>query len=306
MHTLTSSGYTWLNGDFLSSDDARIHCLTHGLHYGFGVLEGLRVYATNVGPAIFRLEEHTDRLIASAKILNIPVDFNRSDIIDAQKNLVRKNNLTSCYIRPIIYAKNDDLSLLNKNMGSEFVIATLEQDSNSNLPSKIPTKVKTTTLLRNHSNKLISKAKACGNYLYSILALQEAHASDCNEALFLDDKGFVTEGSGANIFLVKNSVLYTPDTTNILEGITRDTVFTLARDIGLQVIEKKIKKDELLSADEAFFTGTTAEIKPIDEIDGKHIGQSTEPKPITTMLQALYQATVTGNKHEYSHWLSYV
>ncbi|MGX2029789.1 branched-chain amino acid transaminase [Methylocaldum gracile] len=299
-------GVIWLDGEWLPWRDAKAHVLTHTLHYGCGVFEGLRAYKTDRGAAIFRLRDHTDRLFRSAHIMNMKIPFDK-DILDrAQCEAVSRNGLSSAYIRPMCFYGSEGMGLHAKGLNVHVMIAAWEWGSYlgaENMARGI--KVRTSSYTRNSVNSVMCKAKANGNYLNSILAVQEAVEAGCDEALLLDHEGYVAEGSGENIFIVRRGKLYTPDLTSALEGITRETVFTIARENGLEVVEKRITRDEVYVADEAFFTGTAAEVTPIREVDGRTIGEGGRG-PITEKLQTLYFDYVHGRRNDHQEWLSYV
>lgn len=299
-------GWIWYDGKMVPWREATTHVLTHTLHYGMGVFEGVRAYATDRGTAIFRLEEHTDRLFRSAHILDMELPYDRETIIEAQLAAVRENGLSAGYIRPMAFYGSEAMGISAKNLSVHVIVAAwhwgtyLGQEA---LEKGI--RVKTSSFSRHHVNVTMCKAKACGNYINSILAHKEAEADGYDEALLLDVDGFVAEGSGENIFIVRNGRLYTPDLTSALEGITRDTIIELAREIGIETIEKRITRDEVYSADEAFFTGTAAEVTPIRELDGRVIGKGTMG-PVTRELQTLFFDCVTGRHPKRQHWLTYV
>jgi len=299
-------GVIWLDGEWLPWRDAKVHVLTHTLHYGCGVFEGLRAYKTDRGAAIFRLRDHTDRLFRSAHIMNMKMPFDK-DILDrAQCEAVSRNGLSSAYMRPMCFYGSEGMGLHAKGLKVHVMIAAWEWGSYlgaENMARGI--KVRTSSYTRNYVNSVMCKAKANGNYLNSILAVQEAVEAGCDEALLLDHEGYVAEGSGENIFIVRRGKLYTPDLTSALEGITRETVFTIARENGLEVVEKRITRDEVYVADEAFFTGTAAEVTPIREVDGRTIGHGGRG-PITEKLQTLYFDYVHGRRNDHAEWLTYV
>ena len=299
-------GFIWLDGEMVPWRDAKIHVLTHTLHYGMGVFEGVRAYDAEQGTAIFRLEEHTDRLFRSAKILNMPMPYDKDTINAATLASVRDNNLKSAYIRPMCFYGSEGMGLRADNLKTHVMIAAWEWGSylgDDNMKNGI--KVRTSSYTRHHVNITMCKAKANGNYMNSMMALQEAMACGCDEALLLDVDGFVAEGSGENFFLVRNGIIYTPELTSALEGITRETVMQIAAECGYEVREKRITRDEVYVADEAFFTGTAAEVTPIRELDGRSIGNGGRG-PITEKLQSLYFDYVHGRKAEHQDWLSVV
>ncbi len=302
MSSTPAKKFIWLDGDFVPWDEAKMHVLSH--HYGVGVFEGVRSYATAQEVALFRLHDHTDRLFRSAHILNIKIPYDKATLNQVQCDLIQKNQLTNAYLRPLVFYGGEFLGLCTHTLSTHVMIAGMEWKGAYFGAEKQPDgiKVHTVSFVRNHSNSVLTKAKANGNYMNSILAMHEARAYGADDALLLDHQGCITEGSGANIFIVRNGVVYTPDSTHALEGITRDTVFTLAKDLGLQVIEKRMTRDDVYIADEAFFTGTAVEITPIHELDGRIIGNGRKGK-ITADLQQLYAAVVTGKNQTYENWL---
>jgi branched-chain amino acid aminotransferase len=299
-------GVIWLDGELLPWRDARVHLLTHTLHYGLGVFEGVRAYNTDKGAAIFRLQEHTDRLFRSAKIMGMNIPYSKDELNEAQKIAVRENGLDSAYIRPMCFYGSEGMGIRADNLHTHVMVAAWDWGSylgEENMQKGI--RIKTSSYTRHHVNIAMCKAKANGNYMNSILALQEAINCGYDEALLLDAEGFVAEGSGENFFMVRDGVLYTPELTSALEGITRATVMTLAEDIGLKVVEKRITRDEVYVADEAFFTGTAAEVTPIRELDNRAIGNGGRG-PITEQLQSLYFDHVYGRSGLYQNWNSLV
>ena len=299
-------GLIWLDGKMVPWREAKVHVLTHTLHYGMGVFEGVRAYQTNNGAAIFRLQEHTDRLFRSAKILNMAMPFDKDTLNAAQKAVVRENDLASAYLRPMCFYGSEGMGIRADNLKTHVMIAAWEWGSYlgaENMEKGI--RIKTSSFTRHHVNIAMCKAKANGNYMNSILALQEATQDGYDEALLLDATGFVAEGSGENFFMVRDGVLYTPTLTSALEGITRATIMMLADDIGLKVVEKQITRDEVYIADEAFFTGTAAEVTPIRELDNRSIGNGSRG-PITEKLQAMYFDLVYGRSSAYPEWNSLV
>ena len=299
-------GLIWLDGEMVPWRDAKVHVLTHTLHYGLGVFEGVRAYKTDQGPAIFRLQDHTDRLFRSAKIVGMKMPYDKEVVNEAQKQAIRDNNLESAYIRPMCFYGSESMGIRADNLRTHVMIAAWDWGSylgEDNMQKGI--RIKTSSFTRHHVNITMCKAKANGNYMNSIMALQEAVKDGYDEALLLDAEGFVAEGSGENFFMIRDGVLYTPELTSALEGITRATVMTLAADIGLEVVEKRITRDEVYVADEAFFTGTAAEVTPIRELDNREIGNGTRG-PITTQLQAMYFDQVYGRSNDYRHWNDHV
>ena len=298
-------GVIWLDGEWLPWRDAKTHVLTHTLHYGCGVFEGLRAYQTAKGTAIFRLRDHTDRLFRSAKILNIKIPFDKDLLDQVQIEAVKRNNLSSAYIRPMCFLGAEGMGLHAANLTTHVMVAAWEWGSylgNDGIEKGI--KVRTSSFARNHINSLMCKAKANGNYLNSILAVQEAVSCGCDEALLLDHEGYVAEGSGENIFIVRRGKLFTPDLTSALEGITRETVMTIASELDIEVVEKRITRDEVYVADEVFFTGTAAEVTPVRILDGREIGNGSRG-PVTTQIQSIYFDYVHGRRVDHSEWLSY-
>lgn len=299
-------GKIWMDGKLIEWRDASIHVLTHSLHYGMAVFEGVRAYKTDKGPAIFRLPEHTRRLLNSAKIFQMAVPYDYDTLIQAQKEVIRANNLDSGYIRPIIWVGSEKLGIAASGNTIHTAIAAWpwgaylgEDGLNKGI------RVKTASFSRHHVNVSLVRAKASGYYINSILANQEALANGYDEALLLDTEGFVSEGSGENVFIIRDGKIYTPDLASCLDGITRDTVITLAEDLGFKIIEKRITRDEFYTCDEAFFTGTAAEITPIRELDNRTIG-SGKRGPITEKLQSLFFDVVAGKAPKYQSWLSHV
>ncbi|MFL9873253.1 branched-chain amino acid transaminase [Paraburkholderia megapolitana] len=298
-------GKIWMDGKLIDWRDAKIHVLTHTLHYGMGVFEGVRAYqAADGSTAIFRLQEHTKRLLNSAKIFQMDVPFDHETLAAAQREVVRENKLEKGYIRPLIWIGSEKLGVSAKGNTIHVAIAAWpwgaylgEDGLNKGI------RVKTSSFTRHHVNVSMVRAKASGWYVNSILANQEAVTDGYDEALLLDVDGYVSEGSGENFFLVNNGKLYTPDLASCLDGITRDTIITLARDAGIQVIEKRITRDEVYTCDEAFFTGTAAEVTPIRELDNRTIGNGARG-PITEKLQAGFFEIVAGKNPKYAHWLA--
>jgi branched-chain amino acid aminotransferase len=286
--------------------EAKVHVLTHTLHYSMGVFEGVRAYKTDRGTAIFRLRDHTDRLFASAHILGMKMPYDRDTLNAAQQAVVRENELSSAYIRPMCFYGSEGMGLHAENLRVHCMIAAWEWGTylgKENIEKGI--RVKTSSFTRHHANVTMCKAKANGNYMNSMLALQEATRDGYDEALLLDTDGFVAEGSGENIFIVKDKALYTPDLTSALDGITRRTILALADELELPVREKRISRDEVYIADEAFFTGTAAEVAPIRELDSRPIGSGRRGR-ITERLQAMYFDLVLGRRDNHQDWLTLV
>ncbi len=299
-------GVIWYDGKMVPWREATTHVLTHTLHYGMGVFEGVRAYEAEQGTAIFRLREHTNRLFRSAHILQIDMPFDKDRINRAQLDVVRENKLESAYIRPMCFYGSEGMGLRADNLKTHVVVAAWEWGAylgKENLEKGI--RVRTSSFTRHHVNITMCKAKANGNYMNSMLALQEALSCGYDEAMLLDNEGYVAEGSGENIFIVRDGVLYTPELTSALEGITRDTIMTLAADEGLRTREKRITRDEVYVADEAFFTGTAAEVTPIREVDNRVIGNGGRG-PITEKLQTLYFDQVHGRREDHPDWLTLI
>ena len=299
-------GFIWFDGKMVPWREATVHGLTHSLHYGMGCFEGERAYATAQGTAIFRLPEHTKRLFNSAKILQMEVPFTQDQINDATKEVIRANHLESAYIRPLLFYGAEGMGLSAKGLKVHALIAAWSWGSylgQAALEKGI--RVKVSSFSRHHVNVHLCKAKATGNYMNSMLAQREAASCGYDEALLLDREGYVAEGSGENIFMIRDGVLYTPTLTSALEGITRDTILRFAREAGIPIVEKQLTRDEFYIADEAFFTGTAAEVTPIREIDGRVIGEG-HRGPVTEMLQSRYFDTVTGRRDDHPEWLHHV
>jgi branched-chain amino acid aminotransferase len=297
-------GVIWLDGEMVPWREAKVHVLTHTFHYGLGVFEGVRAYqASDRGTCIFRLKEHTDRLFRSAHILSMPMPFDKATLNRAQKDVVRENGLEEGYLRPMCFYGSEGMGLRADNLRTHVMVAAWEWPSYMDPDARNRgIKVRTSSYTRHHVNISMCKAKANGNYINSMLALKEALDCGAEEAMLLDNEGYVAEGSGENIFIVRDDRIYTPELTSCLDGITRATVFTLAEELGYQIREKRITRDEVYVADEAFFTGTAAEVVPIREVDGRTIGEGTRG-PLTQKLQTMYFDTVRGNRAANSHWL---
>ncbi len=298
-------GVIWFDGELVDWKDAKVHVLTHTLHYGLGVFEGVRAYQTeSQGTCIFRLQEHTDRLFRSAHILQMAMPFDKDTISEAQRTVVRENNLDEAYLRPMCFYGSEGMGLRADNLKTHVIVAAWDWPSYMSPEARdLGIKVRTSSYTRHHVNISMCKAKANGNYINSMLALREALDGGAEEALLLDNEGYVAEGSGENIFLVRNGKLYTPELTSCLDGITRNSIFRFAEELGLEIEEKRITRDEVYIADEAFFTGTAAEVLPIRELDARMIGEG-KRGPITTKLQAMYFDQVKGRRSENAEWLS--
>lgn len=296
----------WLNGELVDWEKATTHILTHTLHYGLGIFEGIRCYKTDRGPAVFRLQEHIDRLYDSAKITRIPIPYRPEELIEATFDLIRVNDLEECYIRPLAFLGYGRMGL--NPIGLPVSVAVAVWPWGAYLGEEGLTKgirAKISSFTRHHPNVMMTKAKVCGNYVNSQLAKAEAIENGYDEAIMLDPWGNVAEGTGENLFIVRRGDLKTPPLTAILEGITRDSVIELARTMGVGLREEAFSRDELYAADEAFFTGTAAEITPIREVDGRTIG-SGKPGHVTTKLQQSFFDIVTGRDPAHEHWLTYV
>jgi len=301
----------WLDDAFVRWRDATMHVTSH--HYGVGVFEGVRAYPTAGAVAIFRLADHTDRLFRSAHILNLRIPYSREHLNRVQCEVVRRNRLESAYLRPLVFHDGiAGLGLHTQGLTVHVLVAAVGWQDGA-YPQAAHggplrgLRVRTSSLIRHHPNAVFTKAKANGNYMNSILALQEARACGADDALLLDAQGFVAEGSGANVFVVRRGVVYTPPTTSALEGITRETIWSLAEGEGIPVREKQITRDEVYIADEVFFTGTAVEVLPVVELDGRAIGAgATGPGPITTRLATLYHEHVRGMREDRHGWLAVV
>jgi branched-chain amino acid aminotransferase len=299
-------GVIWLDGEMVPWREAKTHVLTHTLHYGLGCFEGVRAYNTANGPAIFRLDEHTNRLFNSAHILNLKMPFSKDEIKEAQCAAVRENNLDEAYLRPMIFLGSEGMGLRADNLKVHVMVAAWSWPSYMSPEAKEKgIKVRTSSYTRHHVNITMCKAKANGNYMNSMLALNEAISSGCDEALLLDNEGYVAEGSGENIFIIRNGVLHTPELTSCLEGITRQTILDFAQELNLTVKERRITRDEVYIAEEAFFTGTAAEVLPVRELDGRVIGAG-KRGPITEKFQTMYFDAVKGRTAERNSWLTLV
>ncbi|MHA7679226.1 branched-chain amino acid transaminase [Cupriavidus sp. PET2-C1] len=299
-------GKIWMDGKLIEWRDAKIHVLTHTLHYGMGVFEGVRAYKTPAGTAIFRLKEHTRRLFNSAKIFQMQMPFDAATLEAAQREVVKANQLASCYIRPLVWIGSEKMGVSARGNTIHVAIAAWPWGAylgEEGLERGI--RVKTSSFTRHHVNVSLVRAKASGYYINSILANQEATSMGYDEALLLDTEGYVSEGSGENVFVVRDGVIYTPDLASCLDGITRDAILTIARDLGIEVREKRITRDEVYCSDEAFFTGTAAEVTPIRELDDRVIGEGRRG-PVTKRVQDAFFAAVGGTNEQYKHWLTVV
>lgn len=298
-------GLIWKDGEMVDWRDATVHVLTHTLHYGMGVFEGVRAYETDQGTVIFKLREHTQRLLNSARIFQMKVPYDLATLEAAQIAVVRENNLKSCYLRPIAWIGSEKLGIAAKSNTVHVAVAAWPWGAylgEEGMEKGI--RVKTSSFTHHQPNITMCKAKAVGNYPVSILANQEVTAAGYDEAILMDPHGFVCQGAGENIFLVKDGVLHTPDLgCGALDGITRQTIFQIAGDLGIKVVERRITRDEFYIADEAFLTGTAAEVTPIREYDDRPIGIGSRG-PITEQLQRIFFEAVTGKREEYRHWLT--
>ena len=295
-----------MDGAFVNWKEAKVHVLTHTLHYGLGVFEGIRCYEGNSGSAVFRLTEHVDRLFASAHIMQMKIPFTPEEITINTLETIRINGLKECYIRPIVFIGYGEMGLYVQENPIHVVIAAWPWGTylgEEGLKNGI--RVMVSSYTRSHVNTIMTKAKACGAYINSQLAKREAVLHGYNEALLLDAEGYVSEGPGENIFIVRNGLIKTTPLTSILEGITRDSVMTLAREQGFEIREERFTRDELYISEEAFFVGTAAEVTPIREIDGRLIGQG-KPGPVTKKIQSSYFDAVHGKSNAHPEWLTHI
>ncbi|WP_285905945.1 branched-chain amino acid transaminase [Pseudodesulfovibrio pelocollis] len=294
----------WFDGEQVPWDEANVHVLTHTLHYGAGVFEGIRAYQCADGSSeVFRLEEHMIRLVNSAKILGIKVPYTPAELCEAAIETLKRNKLAGAYLRPLVFIGEGVMGVHPGNNPIRTVIATWPWGAylgDEALEKGI--KIKTSTFARHHVNVMMTKAKACGNYVNSVLAKTEAVADGYHEAVLLDTTGHVSEGSGENIFMVVNDIIYTPHSDGVLGGLTRDSIITLATDLGYEVREEPITRDMLYIADEVFFTGTAAELTPVSSIDRREIGEG-KAGPVAKLLQTEYFKIVKGENPDYEHWL---
>jgi branched-chain amino acid aminotransferase len=301
---IQKSDKIWMDGKLVDWDKATVHILTHTLHYGLGMFEGIRCYKTEKGSAIFRLDEHIDRLFASSHIFNIEIPYSKEEIRQAIIKTVKTNKLRECYIRPLVYIGYGAMGLYPKGNPISVAIAVWPWGAylgDEGLEKGI--KIKVSSFTRHHVNSTMTRAKVCGYYVNSQIAKKEAIVCGYDEALLLDPEGYVSEGSGENIFIVRNGRIKTTPLTTILEGITRDSIIAIARDIKIPVFEERFTRDEIYIADEAFFTGTAAEVTPIREIDGRRIGIGSRGK-VTKKLQSIFFDIVKGRNKKYESWLS--
>ena len=300
-------GKIWMDGQLVDWRDAKVHVLTHTMHYGCGAFEGLRAYKTDKGTAIFRLQEHTDRLFNSAKILRMTIPFSKEQVNAAQREVVRSNQLESGYIRPLAWLGSEKLGVSPKGNKVHLMVAAWTWGAYLGAEGmERGIRIKTSSYTRHHVNITMTQAKTVSNYTNSILANMEATDDGYDEALLLDAAGFVSEGAGENLFIIKDGVVYTPDlSAGALNGITRNTVLHICADLGIEVVQKRITRDEVYIADEAFFSGTAAEITPIRELDRLPIGAGSRG-PVTQRIQQAFFDIVNGRNPKYAHWLTLV
>lgn len=299
-------GVIWFDGEMVPWREAKVHVLTHTLHYGMGVFEGVRAYKTNNGPAVFRLDDHTKRFLNSAKIMGMGRHYDQQTLNQVQCDVLRENGLEEAYLRPMSFFGSESMGLHAGDLQVHTIVAAWEwgkylgEESMTN-----GIRIKTSSYTRHHVNSAMTKAKANGPYFNSMLAVAEAKRDGYDEALLLDVDGFVAEGSGENLFIVRDGIMYTPELRSALDGITRQTIITLAGDMGIPVKEKSITRDEVYIADEAFFTGTAAEVTPVRELDNRAIGAGTRG-PVTAKFQQRFFDLVSGKRDDHPEWLTYV
>jgi len=300
----TDSKFIWMNGDFQPFNDTNIHLLSNTLHYGMGVFEGVRAYETKDGGAIFRLTEHTERLFTAASKINITIPFSSDELCQAQLDTMSKNKLTEGYIRPIVFLGNESMGLRSQDsLSVNVAIACWEWPSYMDPEAKKNGISVVKSPFQQYDNPLYSNNKIIGTYVNSIMAVNDAISKGAEEAILMDKNGYISEGSGENLFIVKNSKLITPTTDYCLNGITRQSVISIAKNLDYSVEEKNLSFEDLLDADEAFYSGTAVEITPISNVDGSIIG-SGSIGPITEIIQSKYSEIVTGRDHNYSDWLT--
>jgi branched-chain amino acid aminotransferase len=297
----------WMNGDFVAWEDAKVHVLTHGLHYGTGVFEGIRAYETDTGPAIFRHGDHLDRLFKSAELYYMPIPFSREELRTATHELIGRNGLTSCYIRPLVFRGYGEMGLFPLNAPVDVAIAVWSWGAYLGEEGKRKgIRAKVSSWRRIGPDSLIPHAKASGQYLNSVLAKIESHKAGYEEAILLDARGNVCEGSGENLFVIRDGVIHTPpQTASILDGINRKSAIQIARDLDFEVVERDLARAELYLADEVFMTGTAAELCPVREIDDHPIGAGA-PGPITRAVQRVFEDALHGRADRYREWLDVV
>jgi branched-chain amino acid aminotransferase len=305
MFVNTDSKVIWKNGSFEKWENASVHLLSHTMHYGTGVFEGVRAYKTDEGPAIFRLQDHTNRLFDAASKLNVEIPYSRDELNKVQKDIFSMNNLEEGYLRPIVYLGSESLGIRATELSVNVAVAAWEWPSYMSPEAKEQGISVIKSSFDQYSNPLHSGYKIIGTYINSTMALHEAIQKGADEAILLDKNGFISEGSGENIFLIKNNTIYTPTVDHCLNGITRQSVMKIALDMGYEVVEKNLKIDELINSDEAFFTGTAVEITPISKIDEMVIGSGSRG-PVTQKLQKTYEDIIFGRNKNYDHWLSLV
>ncbi|PIE44027.1 MAG: branched chain amino acid aminotransferase [Gammaproteobacteria bacterium] len=297
-------GVIWFDGEMVPWREAKTHVLTHTLHYGMGCFEGVRAYETDQGAAIFKLQAHTDRLFRSAHILQMPMPFAKERLHEAQCAVVRENNLHEAYLRPMVFYGSEGMGLRADDLQTHVIVAAWEWPSYMSPEARERgIRVRTSSYTRHHVNISMCKAKANGHYINSMLALNEALSCGCDEALLLDNEGYVAEGSGENIFIIREGEMYTPELTSCLDGITRKTIFSFAEELGVTIHEKRITRDEVYVAEEAFFTGTAAEVLPIRELDDRQIGGGGRG-PLTEKFQTMYFDAVKGRRAQNLDWLT--
>lgn len=308
-------GWIWQDGEWREWREAKVHVLTHTLHYGMGCFEGVRAYAGPSGTHLFRVAEHTRRLAESAHSLDMPLPFSEAELIDAQRQCLAKNNLSSAYLKPTVFFGSEGMGLRAQGLTTHVMVAAW--DLGPYISPQTAThglRAMTSSWARHHVNISLCRAKTNGHYVNSILALNTAIKAGFDETIMLDPEGYVAEASAANVFLLRDGVLHTPEVTSCLQGITRDSVIQLAQKVlGIEVRERRITRDELYTADEAFLTGTAAEILPLRELDGRHIGtragappvkEPISPNSVTAQLQGLYRQAVRGELDDFRHWLT--
>ena len=305
MFVNTDSKVIWKNGSFEKWENASVHLLSHTMHYGTGVFEGVRAYKTDEGPAIFRLQDHTNMLFYAASKLSVEIPYSRDELNKVQKDIFSMNNLEEGYLRPIVYLGSESLGIRATELSVNVAVAAWEWPSYMSPEAKEQGISVIKSSFDQYSNPLHSGYKIIGTYINSTMALHEAIQKGADEAILLDKNGFISEGSGENIFLIKNNTIYTPTVDHCLNGITRQSVMKIALDMGYEVVEKNLKIDELINSDEAFFTGTAVEITPISKIDEMVIGSGSRG-PVTQKLQKTYEDIIFGRNKNYDHWLSLV
>ena len=305
MFVNTDSKVIWKNGSFEKWENASVHLLSHTMHYGTGVFEGVRAYKTDEGPAIFRLQDHTNRLFDAASKLSVEIPYSRDELNKVQKDIFSMNNLEEGYLRPIVYLGSESLGIRATELSVNVAVAAWEWPSYMSPEAKEQGISVIKSSFDQYSNPLHSGYKIIGTYINSTMALHEAIQKGADEAILLDKNGFISEGSGENIFLIKNNTIYTPTVDHCLNGITRQSVMKIALDMGYEVVEKNLKIDELINSDEAFFTGTAVEITPISKIDEMVIGSGSRGL-VTQKLQKTYEDIIFGRNKNYDHWLSLV